>query len=491
MAEIRIDNIYLWGLVILAALGATAIVALRPRLFWPVLIVVVVWGAGMSLDGFAMVDEILAAGVLTGIFMALAVSRPVLRARQEHSIWNQIQWNQIHRWVFIALLLYMMVESFRGVIDLESPRKLRWVVYFGVLLSSTLFIVSKKPCPFAPRDRILLIIAATALVYGAVYMAHGLSVQLLRGGSDIVGRAGMTGRYALQGIEWGGTATAVFHFVIAIPAAMLLTHERSKTYRLVGWLALAIAVVEALYYDSRVGVLIVLAFIFVSLPTLGLRRFAFMSLIFALTLAIFINFVWPPWYTFDNLVSITRNSVESAWTPPSPDNPYHASVRYIQIWIAFPIISSSWDTFLFGYGFHARPEHLLGEYGLELASQYGSYRDLSGLRGYNSTEGFTALVTETGLIGLLLVSANFLLVGRAIFTQQIGWSTRSILLMSLLMTFLYLFVSNIMDNVLFYLMIMPSGLLMQLARPYVPQRGLAENKRAQVQGAQVAGAQPV
>ena len=465
MLEVESYSRYLWMAVLVGAVTVTATAALRPRLFWPLLIVVTLATGGLSLNGFTIIDEILVACLLIGSFMALAVSRTASGHRHEES-----QLGQVHRWVFTLLILYMMVESFRGVIDLESPRKLRWVLMYGMLYG-ILFFISRKPYPFAPRDRILLIIAGTSLAYSVVYMAQGLIAESFR---DI-------NRFATQGFEWGSTMNAVFLFVISIPAAMLLTRSRDRGHQVIGWLTIGIAVVIAFYYESRAAWLVILGFTLISVSTLGLRRFAGMSVVFGLILVAFLEFFSPEWYGFDHYRSAIIAPIETIWTEPTSDQSYYDAFRKVQVEIAFPVISSRWDTFLFGYGFHGVPEGRLGEFGAEKLALYDTYAQDLGehIRYYDSTEGFTALVTETGLIGLLLISANVLLVGRAIIASRTG-PIRNLLLLSLVMTFLYLFIANIMDDLLFYLMIMPSGILLHLAEPDLSQQSVAEEQGVQV-----------
>ena len=80
-----------------------------------------------------------------------------------------------------------------------------------------------------------------------------------------------------------------------------------------------------------------------------------------------------------------------------------------------------------------------------------------------STEAITNLLVDTGMVGLLLLLINFVLVALQIFRFK-GNPNRNVLVLSLFIMFGWLFVINIVDVTLFYLMIMPYGFLIQLSR---------------------------
>ena len=77
--------------------------------------------------------------------------------------------------------------------------------------------------------------------------------------------------------------------------------------------------------------------------------------------------------------------------------------------------------------------------------------------------GFPALLIDTGWLGILLLIMNFLFVAYEIFSYNKRRFTTYLLWCSLSVTFLWLLVSNIQDIMLFYLMIMPGGLLALLS----------------------------
>ena len=233
------------------------------------------------------------------------------------------------------------------------------------------------------------------------------------------------------------------------------------------------ATVTAFYYDSRVAWLVILGFIIISIPVLGFGTFVRFAVIFLFITGLFVLFIWPEWYTFDLFWKGVIDASQSLWASPDEQHVF----RKVQLEIAFPIISSSNKTFFFGHGLRVGAD-LIGEHAARLWVKYVphlSSEAIETIRRYGSTNGFTALVVETGVVGLLLLCMNFLFVARGIFIRKSG-GVRILLLSSLAVTFLWLFICNIADFVLFYLMIMPSGLLLQLSK-YGGGAGYREKRR--------------
>jgi hypothetical protein len=93
---------------------------------------------------------------------------------------------------------------------------------------------------------------------------------------------------------------------------------------------------------------------------------------------------------------------------------------------------------------------------IRLARAYMVYDNIA-------TNTITALVTETGCIGLLLLASNFYFVARRIFRERSNpW--RGALLASLGLTGFWMTVTNVMDIALCYMLLMPSGLLIYMSK---------------------------
>lgn len=435
----------LYGIIGTILIG---VVALKPRLFWPILIMVTVGTAGVMVGGkYTFLDEYLAGCILFGGFLAISMGATTLRKSQEDI------WNQFHRWIFLLMVVYMIAQSFRGLIVLESLRKIRWVVYYG-MWGIIAFIISKKGFPVPNARKLLLIISGSALVYLIIYLAHGVFTEVVRGIS----------RFEVQPGEWSTSAYALFPLVITVPSAIFLIRDRSYKYRQVGWATLIVAILASFYYFSRVGSLVIFGFLFVSLFKMGFRRVIFLLLCFIFIFSLYFG-VSSRTELAEGASSFFRGELlGSAQSILSRDLAKVDVGRMAHLQSGFVSIMENWKSFLFGYGFRTHGfiigSHLAEAYediGLtELAKRVKVKESVS-------TEGFSALLIDAGLVGMLFLGANFLFVARDILFKK-KHPHRIILLLSLLFAFLWLLVINMVDIMLFYLMIMPNGLLLQLSR---------------------------
>jgi len=406
------------------------------------LIAVAVGTCGLMFQSLTFTDEILSGSILLGFILAMTVRKNLLLRINESKL------DGFHRIIFIVFIAYVIIEGMRGLLILESLRKIRWIVYYG-MIGVIAFVVSRNRCPFASRVKISLLIAIAALVYFSAYLFYGIFSEIFRG----------VHRYELQNLEWAGTTAAMFPLVAAMPAIFILLREKRRLYGWIAWITLTIAMVAAFYYESRVAWLVMLLFMTLSFRIVGLRKFVIFLFIFLVVMNMFIYFIWPEWYTLDLYLEGVFASLFNAHNATES----HDLFRKVQLRVAFPAICTNVRTFLFGHGLRAAAD-VIGIHSARLYAKYAPF-DLEGAytaRWYGSTEGFTAIVVETGVVGLLLLCMNFLCMLRKILFQK-DRHLRTILILSLGVTFLWLFVANMFDAVLFFLMIMPSGLLLQLS----------------------------
>ncbi len=191
----------------IAGLIIIAMVVLKPKLFWPILIFVLVGTAGLMIRGYCFTDEYVVGCLLLGALIVLAKRKKI----------NFPKIHFAHRWVFLLLIVYMVLQSFYGLVLWQDWRITRWILYYG-MLGMLLFVIPKKDFPVPHPKQIALIITGSALFYFSSYLIYGLFCENVRG----------IGRFAMQGAEWSGSAYAVFPLVIAIPAAIILLNQRSR-----------------------------------------------------------------------------------------------------------------------------------------------------------------------------------------------------------------------------------------------------------------------
>ncbi|MDD5534487.1 MAG: hypothetical protein PHF10_01920 [Patescibacteria group bacterium] len=429
------------------------IAALKPNYFWPLLIMASIGASGIVIQKIGLPDEYLLGCILIGIFLAISIQKFHLH-KDKKDIWDQL-----HELFFFSMIIYMVFQSFYGMVEMESLRKFRWMVYFGMLgifafcLPRTPFLLSKR--------KLSLIIANSSLVYFAAYILVGVFYDSIAGKGLFWLQ---TGRWAIQNLFWGGTTYAAFPLLIALPAIFFLIKDKSSLYRRIGWITLIVILFSAFYYNSRLTQLCIIGFLIMALPIIGFRKFFLYSIIFLLVLIIFITILSPSSYTFKGLGELLWKTFYVIWKPPAEAFDMGDVSRTFHIQAAFEAMkNSNWGNFFFGYGFR-KSAIITHPYFVNLWIEYGRPDIAKSVSNYLSEIGFPAIYVGTGLTGLLLLLMNFLLTARKIlFTKRaVG---KGILLFALFLSFVWLFITDPIDIALFYLMIMPSGLLIKLSEP--------------------------
>jgi hypothetical protein len=208
-----------------------------------------------------------------------------------------------------------------------------------------------------------------------------------------------------------------------------------------------------------------MAFVVISLFSLSLRKSLTALFILVIISFAFFAFIWEDWRRSPDFIQEDLFGFVATMSEQEGSTKVGSDLgRVLLIKVAFISISDSWGHFFFGYGYRMSgwiiAPHLNNLF-LSHGIQYAIITDNVG------AEAFTNIVVETGMVGLTLLALNFFLVGRQIFKQKSN-PNRIMLLLSLLIIAGWLFVIDILDIVLFYLAIMPSGVLVQLSRHEMP-----------------------
>jgi len=420
------------GIIILMA------VALKPKLFWPLLIFVAVGTAGLMVQGYCLIDEYLIMYVLLGALLVISI-RGIQLQKKQGDIWVQL-----HRLTFFLMIIYMLIQSVRGVFLWEDWRIIRWIGYY-IMLGITAFIISKKGFPIPNIQNISLSVASSTLLYFSFYLIHGLYYEKFKGLS----------RFDMQSIEWSGSAYATFPLTIAMPAVIFLIRYGTRIEKRFGWFVLGIASIMGYYYLSRISAIIIITFLIAHVLTLRVSKTTF--LIFLLILVLICVYLvqdnkWEPIEKMLNYFGSLVKSAQFLFSPRISD-----VSRYVHTKVAFIAIKDNLETLLFGYGVHSS-HYVLGPYLKGLFSQYQLNVKVKEIV---RTTGFTALLVETGIIGMMLLVLNFIFIVHETLKLKDN-PHRFFLLLAVFFTFIWVFVSNIQDIMLFYLLIMPSGLFIQL-----------------------------
>jgi len=434
-----------WQIILTAISGLLVIltIALKPKFFWPLLIIIACSTAGLMIKGYCLIDEFLLYCLLFGAFLAISIGAVPSRRTEPSRL------DKFHYLFFFLLIAYLIIQSFRGLIIWGDWRIIRWIIFY-LSLGLLSFIISKKDFPAPNKKQIILLIFFSTFFYFISYLAHGLIAEKFRGLSWI----------NLQGAEWSGTAYAVFPMILAIPSALFLIRDKVVKYKLIGWLVLIILLLTGFYYDSRISFLTILAFLLISPFILKIQRSIIFLLCFLLIFSLFLNSEIGK-RVFRNIGGFYQTMYRSTITVFLGESGQRPSDldRYAAWQGALMTINTDWSTLFWGYGIHSS-HFVMQPYLQKLYTEY-----LPGVAASENirTTGIAAFLVEIGLIGMFLLIINFILTALKIISQT-SFEFKITAILILLISFIWPFISNIQDIVLFYLLIMPPGLLIQFAK---------------------------
>jgi len=431
------------------------VVLARPKFFWPFLIAITVGTAGLIMIPkspycVALVDEFLLACVVLGaivavFFGAVKIVNPPLPLVAK-----------IHQLLFFALALYVLAQSLRGLMLWQDPLLIRWAVFY-LLIIAIAFFVSNTNLPVPSAKKFLKIILLSALIYLAAYLSHGLFTQYILGISPF--------SLDVQGVWWAGASYALFPLFVAIPAALIyLRHCCRGSRQWLGWSVIALGILAAYFYDSRAALIVIAAFAPFFFFTLGWRKnLAALALLFG-SLAIY------HWHDMAVFLASILQSVTFSYSGDFG--------RWTIVIAAIMAISQSAGTFLFGYGIHSH-HYVLGEFmkkaghpTITSAVDYSQTTLPGGALVYDYTgqvpdyvrvTGFGGLLTDIGFIGILLLGAVFAITLIRIISLKKA-TVKLLAALPLILALPMMFFVKMEDIVLLWLMIMPSGILLSMAK---------------------------
>lgn len=408
------------------------IVALRPKYFWQFLLAITVGAAGLIMMprttySICLVDEYLTACIVLGVLLAMSVGAVHFKKNRENI------GDQLHKWLFFFLVSYMFFQSIRGFLLWQDITLIRWVIYY-LVLGMVAFIISKTDLPVPSMKKTLLTILWSALAFFTSYLAFGVYSEYVRGLPYY--------RLDVQGTEMSGPGYAVFPLVIAIPAAIFVLKYYLFKEKLLAWAIIVLTLITGYYYDARSAFMGVMLFLFVSPTVVKLKQIILLFLIFSGLVFL---------YHQTDLQLFLDQILKSMSFGYSGD-----SGRWVTIKASVNAVSESLSTFLFGYGIHSH-HFILGQYMQEAGHSFPK-----GVPSYVRVTGFGSLLTDIGAVGVSLFAFNFLIVARKILFQKNN-PNRIILLVALFLPIFWLLFSKIEDIVLLWFMIMPAGLLSQMA----------------------------
>lgn len=435
------------GIVIVAS------VATKRQLFWPLLIFVTVGAADLNVGKYLVVEQWLTFSVIGGAVLSILSHKVLVDDNKE----LKDPLRHFHIWIFNIMILYMMFQSLRGVLVLESVTAGRWVFYYGSL-GVLSFLLTKKHFPVPNIGNFALIVSFATLFYLSQYFAQVFITEIMHG----------TSRWVAQSQGWAGGAYSLFPLAVGMPAIIILLTGQKRFFRMIGWVTLTAAIGGALVAERRLAWIAIVLLLVISLRKFAAKRA--IAIVIACVLAVVAYSTYSERPLGDEL---RRFSTEFSNTLSpigeairlSPSYEIKDVDRVIHIRVALEVIGDNWATSLFGYGFRVGG-FVIGPYLEAYYRVYSPYADINreiGDVGNASTPGIPALFVDTGYLGGLLLLLNLFGVAYRIYLRKYN-PNRWVLLFSLVFLIAWLGGNNFLTYSLLYLAIMPDGILLQLSR---------------------------
>ncbi|MCH8246839.1 MAG: hypothetical protein IH951_10570 [Bacteroidetes bacterium] len=362
----------------------------------------------------------------------------------------------------------MIVQTIRGIAffsqigPAEAVQKVRWTVMFALIFLVFVKSTSAKIKSVFDKDLAYKLTIA-GLVFNAIYLVFGLVSIYLTGSTSFTQFAMITDEYRVGTSPllamFGSTGYVVCVYYIIIPATLITIKNYNRRRANLAWFVLAFALTVQMLYNSRSGMLAIVVFtsLFV-LQNLQSRRvmkglMVFIPLVgFAVLFQVFFNQIDPS-IIFEDLLNTLGIGNPARYNPDLQDIDR-------RIWNYSAILALSDNTFnlLFGWGTRTSG-YIVAPYVYDL---FLEAHGQAVFREDVATPGFAALAVDTGLIGLLLIFS--LLMSCLVGIYRLHRKVDFVVLLIPTAFVLQLFIMNIFDVILLYLVLMPSGLALALAK---------------------------
>jgi len=436
-------------ILVAAAMGMTVavLVARRPRWFWPILIIGSILGTGPRLFGYFFWDELIMGAVILGALVG-GIPGDLFRSVNDRMV------------CFLIWIGYIFIESFIGIVVNNDIRIIRWSLYYLMLGILLLLINKEKRFPFPSRRTFVSLVLITTTFYYAGYILHGIVFEYWLGVPKL-GR--FMDQFMKEGFLWSGSAIAVFPTLLAMPVAVFAIREDSVGIRVLAVISIMLMMVTAFYYDSRISWVVIFFIFFVSIKKIGLTRVALMISIFGI---VYMSYIPQPLQRLGEFFYGTFQSTQALWSPGESD-----VTRKLQFEASIHRLLDNPGTFMVGDGIYSHRytilPHIQELHKLYLPVQkflipgHKETRDdtADDIKLFRTT-AFSALLIDTGIIGIMLYTLNFIFMGLKVLRSRT--SGTSIFLAVIFLAYMWHFNNNICDVVLLYLLIMPNGIIEQL-----------------------------
>lgn len=442
MGWLIMSTIPYFTLVVSGVVIAFVAIARRPRSWWAWIAIGSLVSQGILINGYPLADEFLAGAVVVALFMAMSVRRVSYRL----STWSGADVT------FASLITLFMLASIRSVISFESPAMFRFVMLHGIV--GIVYWARRRVArsgPDGPELRRMAVIATS--IYGFAYIAHGIAVETFTSAT----------RFDLQGLHWSGSAYAMLPGIVGVFAAlMILRYGEAVSYR---WaLASLIATgLAASFYQSRVALLAFTVMVIGAVagkaasPGANGRRLAGQRRVVTIGALAFLGVVLVSYGTEGELSFEQLGRVAGAVASPFSRDPGSDTDRWSHIQAAAEAFETNPGVIPVGGGYYSHRLHLAPALHSVLFKS-GAAVDT---RAIVRTTGFPALLVDLGVLGVALFYLSLGLAVRAASRLARREARPAIVALGLVIGG-WLLVSNVLDMILLFVLIMPRGLLVGL-----------------------------
>ncbi len=431
----------------LIAVIVMILVAKKPKLFWPILIVGNIVGNGPRLFGHIFWDELITGAVILGTLVRIKISGKLLRGMNDRTGF------------FLVWVGYMVMESIIGVIVNDDLRIIKWILYY-LMLGMLVCLTSKngERFPFPSKRSLSVLVLITTVIYCSAYIMHGMIFEILFG---VPGLGRFMDQFMTEGFLWSGSAIAVFPMLLAMPVAIFAISDASRKVRILAMVSILMMMTVAFYYDSRISWVVIFSILLASFRRIRFAKVVPIVLIFS---TVFVFNMPAPREQVGEFFSTIFETTQALWSPGEGD-----ITRQLQFKAGFLRLSDNPKTFFIGDGIYSHRStiipHMEELNRLYLPEQIfiqpghkETYDDTLIFR----TTAFTALIVDTGIIGMMLLTLNFIFMACRVVMSKT--SDRIMYLTMILLAYMWLTVNNISDVILLYLLNMPNGIIEQLSQ---------------------------
>ena len=425
---------------------------LSPQKIATILIISAMFFSGIMLFGVCLLDEffLTASAILFAkIFFAPFKNKNLLTLN-------------FHELFFVLLILFLFSNSVYGFIYWSSWRIIRWPVMFISLLP-TIFLFRHRHIN-QMSHRLLLIVTS---LYLFCYLCQGfIAEQFIQ-----------ISRFDTQGKWWSGSAYAVFISILGLPLSIkyIKDNYRTKSDLLLPALTIILTMLVSKYYQSRLLSLIIITYNVLAFFKIGWKKSILIMISYMLICYVgqgttaredILSIINRPnskniskMLTNFTLLKNTSFDLETQISAATFNRPtdYDRRNMLLALVSAMSFRTNAWGEIILGRGCYSH-HFQLGKYLEPLNSKDGLPPPKSDML---RVSALAAFVFDFGLIGVLLLLVNLALVIHSFWQkkEKIPIIDRILLSSVPILACGWLTVSNILDVVLFYIIISPSGLI--------------------------------